>query len=55
MFYSLDKLKPNTENKKLNPKMILLFLEFFIKNLIVILAFFETIWLKYDVYEKSAF
>ena len=35
------KLKTKTQNPK--PKTILLFMEFFIKNDIIILAFFETI------------
>ena len=34
--------------QKLKPKIILLLFEFFIKNSIAILAFFETIWLKCD-------
>ena len=33
--------------------MISLFLEFFIKNDIIILAFFETIWLKYTCLQKN--
>ena len=45
MFYLLDKLKPNTQTKTQNNIVIF---GIFQKNYIVILAFFETIWLKYD-------
>ena len=33
--------------------MILLFLDFFLKNDIVILDFFEKIWLKYECLQKN--
>ena len=43
MIFPLHQMKPNTKNQKLKPKIILLFLDFFIKNYIIILAFLEII------------
>ena len=40
--------KTKTKYIKLKPKIILLFLDFFIKNDVIILAFLETIWQKYQ-------
>ena len=43
------------KTKKLKPQIILLFLDFFIKDIISILVFFETIWLKYQCLPKILF
>ena len=40
-------------NQILKPKIILLFLEFFMKSDFVILAFFEKIWLNYQCLQKN--